>query len=185
MDPGLVARAREGDTQAFTALVAGVFDVLRRSAWLILRDAHAADDAVQEALLSAWLDLPRLREPDRFDAWMRRLLVRACADQARRNRALRVREIALLPVDGASTPDAAQVTGLRDELERGLRELTVEQRTVLVLTYYLDLSLADAAQALDIPIGTVKSRLDRARSALRAVLDAQQRRNALTQERYA
>ena len=185
MDAGLVVRAQAGDREAFAALASAANDWLRRTAWLIVRDAGAVDDVVQETLLGAWLDLPRLREPERFQAWLRRLLVRACADHARRKRSSRVHEVDLLAVDGPTALDVQHRTAQRDQLERGLRLLTVEQRTVLVLTYYLDLPLAEAAQALDIPVGTMESRLDRARSALRAALDADERGVAVTRERFA
>lgn len=185
VDRGLVVRAQAGDREAFTALVSAAFETMRRTAWLILRDAGAVDEAVQEALLGAWQDLPRLREPVRFEAWLRRLLVRACADQARRARAFRLREVPILGRDGSIAPDTQGQVAARDELERGLRRLTVEQRTVLVLTYYLDLPIAEAAAALDIPAGTMKSRLDRARQALRAELEAQERGVAAGKERFA
>jgi RNA polymerase sigma-70 factor (ECF subfamily) len=185
LDRELVVRAQAGDGDAFAALASAAFEWLRRTAWLIIRDGGAVDDIVQETLLGAWLDLPRLRDPDRFQAWLRRLLVRACADHARRRRSARVGETDLLVTDGPTGTDVQHQTAQRDQLERGLRALTVEQRTVLVLTYYLDLPLAETARALDIPVGTMKSRLDRARSALRAALDADERRVAVTRERFA
>jgi RNA polymerase sigma-70 factor (ECF subfamily) len=185
LDQRLVIRAQTGDGEAFAALASDAFDWLRRTAWLILRDAGAVDDVVQETLLGAWLDLPRLREPDRFQAWLRRLLVRACADHARRRSLARVREVDLVVGEAPTSADIQHRTAERDQLERGLRALTVDQRTVLVLTYYVDLPVAEAARVLDIPVGTMKSRLDRARTALRAALDADERGVALTQEQFA
>lgn len=174
VDPGLVIRAQGGDESAFAELVERSIGRLNAVARLILGHNGSAEDAVQDALVDAWRDLPRLRDPQRFEAWLRRLLVRACFDRARRTRRTSVREIrADVEFDGPTS--AAPDLALRDEVERALRTLSAEHRAALVLTYYVDLSLADAAAALDIPIGTMKSRLDRARESLRAALEAQDR----------
>jgi RNA polymerase sigma-70 factor, ECF subfamily len=175
VDRDLVLRAQQGDHRAFAEIASGSFGRLVAVARLILRDGNLAEDAVQEALVDAWRSLPTLRQPDRFDAWLRRLAVRACFDQARRSRRRGVVEVPLLPMDDVPTPDGAHALAARDEVERGLAHLSPEQRAVLVLTYYLDLPLAESAEVLGIPIGTLKSRLDRARSALRAALEAQDR----------
>lgn len=90
-----------------------------------------------------------------------------------------------MPGSGQAFADSLGTIALRDELERGLRRLTPDQRAVLVLTYYLDLPLADGADALGIPLGTMKSRLDRARSALRSAIDAEERIASSVQERPA
>lgn len=152
---------------------------------LILHDRGLAEDAVQDALVDAWRDLRGLREPDRFEAWLRRILVNACNTQARRRSLRRVREI---PVDaslGGAHHDTEHSIAVRDELETGLRRLPVQQRTLLVLVYYVDLPIAEAAEAMGIPIGTAKSRLHRSIDALRAELAAADREIARPREGLA
>lgn len=175
MDAGLVRRSQQGDEFAFAEIVRLSIGRLNAIARLVLRDPHAAEDAVQESLVDAWRDLPRLRDPERFDPWLRRLLLHACFDRARRDRKASVREIPAMPVSD-HVSDSATGLAMRDEVERALRSLSEEHRAALVLTYYLDLPLAEAAASLDIPVGTMKSRLDRARTALRAALEAQDRK---------
>jgi RNA polymerase sigma-70 factor, ECF subfamily len=181
MDRGWVVRAQEGDETAYALIVEAVIGRLAAVARLILRDSSAAQDAVQETLVEAWRGLPTLRDPERLEPWLRRLLVRACADHARRDRRRRIAEIPVAGVWRATSEIAADGIVLRDEVERALAVLPIEQRTVLVLAYYLDLPVSETALALGIPVGTVKSRLDRARSALRAALESE-RRVALTVE---
>jgi RNA polymerase sigma-70 factor (ECF subfamily) len=184
MDQGLVIRAADGDEVAFRELVELSSGRLLAMARLILHDTGAAEDAIQDAFVDAWRGLHRLRDPERFDAWMRRLAVNACFDYARRRRRDTVREIPLPPdLSVAVDPDGSIV--LRDELQRALERLTPEQRAVLVVTYYLDLPIVEAADALAIPVGTLKSRLDRARHALRSAMDAEGRAVSVMQERYA
>jgi RNA polymerase sigma-70 factor (ECF subfamily) len=175
MQRDLVLKARTGDHDAFTALAAGAIDRLHRTARLILRDDDRAADAVQEALMSAWLDIRAVRDPDRFDPWLHRLLVRACYRVARHDRRREVVEIHVEALDAPATGDAPGALALRDQLERGFRRLSPEQRGVLVVHHYLGLPDAEAALALDIPIGTFKSRLNRAAIALRAALEADDR----------
>ena len=170
----LVVRARGGDRDAFSELAARSIGRLTAVARMILRDEYAAQDAVQEAFIEAWRSLPGLREPDRFDAWIRRLLVRACFRDVRRSKRQHV-EIRLTPADEPAIPGAERDLQIHDQLERGLARLSAEQRTVVVLVYYLDLPLADAAQAMGVPLGTTKSRLNRATQALRAALEADDR----------
>jgi len=171
----LVIRAREGDRDAFSELVARSIGRLTAVARLILRDEYAAQDAAQDAYIAAWRSLPGLRDPDRFDAWLRRLLVHACFKAARRDRRVDTVEIRLTPGDEPVIPGPEHRIHLHDQLERGLARLPAEQRAVVVLVYFLDLPLADAAQAMGIPLGTTKSRLNRATSALRAALEADDR----------
>src|SRR5262245_47277390 len=152
---------------------------------MILRDEYLAQDAVQEACIEAWRSLPGLRDPDRFDAWMRRLLVRACSRGTRRAGRLGPVEIRLTPADEPAIDDSARAVGVHDELERGLARLSREQRAVVVLVYYLDLPLADAAQAMGVPLGTAKSRLNRATSALRASIEADDREPSPVREQIA
>jgi RNA polymerase sigma-70 factor, ECF subfamily len=172
----LVVRARGGDRDAFSELVARSIGRLTAVARMILRDEYAAQDAVQETFIEAWRSLPGLREPDRFDAWMRRLLVRACFKGRRRGKRVEAVEIRLTPADEPAIPGGERNVAIHDQLERGLARIPTEQRVAVVLVYYLDLPVADAAQAMGVPVGTAKSRLNRATQALRAVLDADERK---------
>jgi len=171
----LAVRAQHGDHEAFTTLVASAIDRLHTAARLILRNQDRSEDAVQDALVRAWVGLRGLRDPDRFDAWLRRLLVNACYRAARREHGREVVEIHALPTNGPTTPDGQHGLAIRDQLGRGFRRLPPDQRAVLVLHFYLDLSDAEAAEVLDIPIGTLRSRLSRATSALRAAREADER----------
>ena len=173
----LVEAARRGDHDAFEVLATSVADRLYAAARLILRNTDRAEDAVQEALVRAWQQLPSLRDPDRFDAWVYRLLVNACADEGRRVGRW-TREIKAIRLD-ASVPDAGSNLADRDLLERGFRRLKPEQRAILVLHYYLGLPTPDIAATLGIPKGTAKSRLHYATEAMRSALEADGRAASL------
>ena len=175
----LVELARSGDREAFSALAASVVDRLYATAVLILRDHSMADDAAQETIVRAWRDLPSLRDADRFDAWLRRLLVNACRDEGRRRRRRRP-EMTLLPRHEPVTGDSSSGLADRDALERGFRRLTPDHRTVMVLHHYLGLTLAEVASATSAPLGTVKSRIHHATRALRAALEADSRSAGMT-----
>ena len=155
VDRELVERAQQGDHDAFSALVRPEIPRLHGLAGLILRDPARAEDAVQEALLKAWRDLPRLREADRFGAWLRRL--------------------ALGPEHERAAGDGLDAMIQRDELVRGFHRLSQEERTVIGLRYYLDLPSADAAAALGMREGTYRSKLHRAIQALGAAMAADAR----------
>ena len=174
MQRALVDAARNGDEEAFASLARGAGDRLLAIAYRILRDLGLAEDAVQQTLVTAWRELPSLRDPDRFDAWLHRLLVHACYAEERRGRRWAA-NVRVLPNDGPSQPDAAISVVLRDELERGFRRLPPEQRTVFVFHHYLGLTLAETAESLGVPLGTVKSRLHYATNSLRAALEADAR----------
>lgn len=165
-DEGLIREASRGNRDAFAALIAPRLDRLFATATLILRDRSRAEDAVQEALVRAWRDLPSLRDPARLDAWLRRLLVNACRDESRRGRR-HESNIRLLPDHDRPTQDSSTAFADRDAIDRGLVQLSLDHRTVIVHHYYLGLSLAEIADALGIPVGTAKSRLHHARLALR------------------
>ena len=154
-------------------LAGGAVDRLYAIARLILRDADLAEDATQDALVRAWRDISTLRDVERFDAWLYRLLVRACSDAGRHRRRWRT-ELTVLKYEPAE-PDRASDLADRDQLERGLRRLNDAQRTILVLHFHLGLSPAEAADALSIPVGTAKSRLHYAIGALRAAVEAEER----------
>jgi RNA polymerase sigma-70 factor (ECF subfamily) len=173
----LVELARNGDREAFSALAASVIDRLYATAVLILRDHSMADDATQETIVRAWRDLPTLRDPDRFDAWLRKLLVNACRDEGRRQRRWRP-EVTLLPIHDVALDDASGALANTDTLERGFRRLRPEHRAVLVLRHYLGLTLPEVADAAGVPLGTAKSRLHHATRALRAALEADARAGA-------
>jgi RNA polymerase sigma-70 factor (ECF subfamily) len=166
---GLVERARAGDHDAFTVLLDASIARLDTAARLILRDRELARDAVQEALIRAWRDLPGLRDPDRFDAWLHRLTVHACLDLARRRRR-RVIEVELSAIDQPRSADPAGALADRELLDQALRRLDERHRAVVVLHYYLGMPLADVASALGIPSGTARSRLHYALASMREVV---------------
>jgi RNA polymerase sigma-70 factor (ECF subfamily) len=179
----LVDQARRGDEEAFDALARMVGDRCMSIAVRILRDADLAEDAVQAALVMAWRELRTLRDPDRFEPWLHRILTNECYAEARR-RTRWSANIRVLPLDDAG--DAADILTVndRDQLERAFRRLTLEQRAVLVFHHYVGLSLPEVAQRLDIPLGTAKSRLHHATSAVRASLQADDRTPSI-EERLA
>ena len=174
MQRELVELAIRGDRDAFTALVSASVDRLFAAATLILRDRPTAEDAVQEALARVWRDLPQLRDANRFDPWLHRILMRACYDQARARKRRRV-EFSLLPVHEPAVNDESGAIADRDALGRGFRRLSVEHRAALVLRHYSGLTVPDMATAMSVPLGTAKSRLHHAERALRAALEADAR----------
>ena len=165
---GLVERAGRGDHEAFAVLVRASIAHLEAVARLILRDPDLARDAVQEAYLGAWRNLPGLRDPDRFDAWLHRLTVNACLEVLRRRRRRPI-EVDLDPI-GPVVGDETNIVADRDQLERGFRRLGPDQRAVLVLHYYVGMPISAVAETLDIPLGTAQSRLGRAMAALRTAM---------------
>lgn len=166
---GLVERARKGDHDAFTALIDLTIVRLDAVARLIVRDSELARDAVQDTLIRAWRDLPGLRDPDRFDAWLHRLLVNACLDQVRRRRR-RVIEVELTPIDMPAATDMAGDIADRDMLEEALARLDPGHRAVVVLHYFLGMPLPEVAAAIGIPLGTAKSRLHYALAAMKVAV---------------
>jgi RNA polymerase sigma-70 factor, ECF subfamily len=165
----LVERAQQGDHDAFALLAGAAVARLDAAARLILRDPDLARDAVQETCIRAWRDLPALRDVDRFDAWLHRLIVNACFDVLRR-RKRRPIEVELTPVIVASVEDASTLIAQRDSLDRALRALEPEWRAIVVLHYYLGMPLPEVADVLGIRLGTAKSRLHRSLSVLRSVM---------------
>lgn len=183
MHSWLVDQAKRGDEEAFDALARQVGDRCMAIAVRILRDAHLAEDAVQAALVTAWRELRTLRDPERFEPWLHRILTNACYAEARRRRRWSA-NLTVLPVEPAHTGDIPTIDD-RDQLERAFRRLTLEQRTVIVFHRYLGLALPEVAERLGIPLGTAKSRLFHATAALRASLEADDRTAATSQERLA
>ena len=166
----LVERAQQGDPEAFDRLTELVMDRLYSVAYRILRHTQGAEDATQQALVAIWRQLPQLRDPDRFDAWCYRLLVNAAYAEHRRSRRTSGAE-----VSETKSGDPFLSVEDRDQLERGFRRLSAEQRAVLVLQHYLNYSHAQIADVLGVPIGTVRSRLHGARNAMRAALESDAR----------
>lgn len=173
MERSLVERAQRGDREAFTSLAFELSDRLFAVAHRILRDFDSAGDALQVTLLRIWRDLPTLRDPDLVEAWAYRVLVRACHDALRKQRR-QAPALHLLAVDGAAEDPALSVAD-REQLDRAFRRLTSEQRAVIVLQYYRDLTLTEIAEVLGVPIGTVRSRLHYAKQALRSAIEADAR----------
>jgi RNA polymerase sigma-70 factor, ECF subfamily len=169
----LVERARDGDPRAFEALVTTRIARLHATASLVLHERTLAEDAVQEALVRAWRSLPRLRDPERFDAWMRRLLVHACIDAARGAR--QDRKVHELPVGLAAGGNFENTIAERDALARAFAGLTPSHRAAFVLRHYLGESVQEVADALEIPLGTAKSRLHYAEQAMSVALEADAR----------
>jgi RNA polymerase sigma-70 factor (ECF subfamily) len=173
VDRALIEAARSGDEEAFASIARGSADRLFAVAHRILRDVGGAEDAVQQTLVTAWRELPGLREVERFDAWLHRILVHACYAEAKRARRWTT-NVRVLSVE-QSEPDASVGVATRDALERGFRRLPPEQSAVFVLHHYLDWPLGRIAETLGTPLGTVKSRLRYATSTLRAALEADAR----------
>ena len=174
MDRTLVEQAMHGDEAAFDALVGRVGDHLHSVARRILRDPYLAEDATQRALLDAWRNLPRLKDPDRFDAWVYRLLVNACHAEARRERRHRA-NLRLLESDEPAVHDSSARIATQQQLDQAFRRLGVEHRTVVVLVHYLGFTAGEAADAMGTPVGTVRSRLHYALEHLREAIEADAR----------
>jgi len=174
VDRDLVERAQHGDREAYVDLIHARMDMLYVLAHRILRDVDRAEDALQDALVIAWRDLRGLRDPDRFDAWLGRVLVNVCIAQATRERR-RSANLRALPVDGPAAPDDLLTIADRDQLERGFRRLPPDQRAILVLHHYAGYTPTEIAETLGIPAGTARSRLHNAHRAMRAALEAEER----------
>jgi RNA polymerase sigma-70 factor (ECF subfamily) len=173
MDLSMVEQAKRGDHEAFSRLAFELSDRLFAVAHRILRDFDAAGDALQVTLLHIWRDLPTLRDPSLIEAWSYRVLVRACHDQLRKQR----RQAPMLHQLAASgaVDDPAIAVADREQLDRAFRTLTSDQRVAIVLQYYRDLTLPQIADVLQVPIGTVRSRLHYAKRALRSAIEADER----------
>jgi RNA polymerase sigma-70 factor (ECF subfamily) len=169
-EAALVTRAGQGDRDAFAMLIASRSERLLRTARAILRNETEAHDAAQEALVSAWTNLPRLRDPDRFDAWLTRVLVNRCRELLRQRH--RSREIDLTATD---TPVADSAAGSLDTagVRAAFGRISVEDRTILLLHHLHGMPLDELARHLSIPVGTAKSRLWSARRALERALEAE------------
>jgi RNA polymerase sigma-70 factor (ECF subfamily) len=167
----LVERAKRGDHDAFAMLAGASVARLDAAARLILRDPELARDAVQEGFIRAWRNLPALRDPGKFDAWLRQLVVHSCFDIMRRRRR-RAIEVELTPIDAPSVGDATSAIADREVLDEALKHLDPEWRAIVVLHYFLGMPLPEVAGTLGIPLGTAKSRLHRSLVAMRATIGA-------------
>jgi len=181
LDRELVERAQRGDESAFATLAVRISDRLYAMAHHILRDTDQADDAAQQAMIDIWRELPRLKDPDRFQAWAYRIVVRAAYAEARRMKRWTLRSFSL-PVDlsggrepGDPVADHADRIADRDQLARGFLRLPIDHRAVVVLKHYAGLSNEEIAEALAIPEGTVRSRLHYSLRTLRAALETDAR----------
>ncbi len=175
MQRDLVEKAMRGDHEAFSELARHAVDRMYSIARLILRDNVRAEDATQEALVAAWRTIHSLRDPERFDAWLRRILLNECYREARREK-VRFRHEAHVEAINPENPfDAINALADRDQIERGFAHLKPDQRALLVLHFYVGLPVAETADALGIPVGTVKSRLHRTVELLRSSLEADAR----------
>ena len=171
MQVALVERAKAGDEEAFASLARAAGDRLLAIAYRILRDLGLAEDAVQQTLVIAWRELSTLRDADRFDAWLRRLLVHACYREAKRGRQWATNVRLLHDAEPGGSDDFARVVQ-RDQLDRGFQRLPPEQRAVFVFHHYLGLTLIEVAAELGVPLGTIKSRLHYATNTLRAAIES-------------
>ena len=178
MDRRLVEQARDGDREAYEALARASVSRLYRTAYRIVRDADRADDAVQQTLVTMWRELPSLRDPDRFESWTYRLVLRFCLSDTRRAKRTGVREVRIDEATPARS-DAFAESDLRDQLQRALGELSTDHRAVVVLHHYAGLPLGEIAEILGVPYGTVGSRLHHATRALRAAIAAGDRSPAI------
>jgi len=174
VDRSLVEEARRGDRSAYEQLARAVSRQLFLVASRILRDRQAAEDAVQQALVAIWQGLPSLRESDRFEAWAYRLVVRAATDAGRRERRNRV-TLVDISADLPSDRDELGAVSVHDQLDRAFASLAFDHRTVVVLHHLAGLSLAEIAQVLQVPYGTVGSRLHHAMKSMRAAVEAGER----------
>ena len=174
MERDLVIRAQHGDEDAFSALATSLGARWLNVAQRIVRDVDMAEDATQAAIVAIWRQLPRLRDPDRFEGWAYRILVNECRSQLRRERrAIPTRS--LLPNDESVHDEAGTDIADRDQLEQAFLRLPVEHRAILVLQHYLGLTLDQCAEQLEIPVGTARSRSHHAKRQLRAALEADER----------
>lgn len=162
-----------GDHDAFAALIGAASTRLYALACLILRDPARAEDATQDAFIRAWREVPRLRDADRFEAWLRRLVVNSCYDEARRSK--RRAEVTLRSVGERSVTDTTMAFAESDRVERAFRRLPLDQRSVLILQHYFELSHTEIAETLGLPLGTVKSRVRYGIAAMRSALEADDR----------
>ena len=174
-DRSLVDRARDGDLDAFEQLVRARMDAVYRLTHAIVIDEADAADAAQETFVAAWRQIRSLRDPARFDAWLQRIAVNAARMTLRARRRRTVREVATSSAVDATSEQTADASDA-SLLTTALHHLSADQRTLLALHHLEGRSVAELAALLEIPAGTVKSRLFTARQALDAAIAAERTR---------
>lgn len=174
MDTDVVVRAQGGDQAAFAQLATEGGRRMNALAVGILRDRDLAEDAVQQALLGIWRDLPQLRDPAKYESWSYKLLVRACYSEARKRRRRMAEVFGVMTREPVAADDIGSVAD-RDQLGRGFARLSLDHRAVVVMHHYLDMPLEAVATTLGIPAGTARSRFHRAMASLRAALESDNR----------
>lgn len=175
-DDALVNLARQGDQDAFARLIGPRADRVLRTARAILGNEAEAHDAAQTALLSAWMQLPRLRDVDRFDVWINRILRNACLEILRTRRSSRVVQLSSTEVESNTRTVAADPATASDDaaaVRSAFGRLRIDDRTILLLHHLHGLPLDEIGRQLGIPAGTAKSRLFGARRALERALEAE------------
>jgi RNA polymerase sigma-70 factor, ECF subfamily len=162
----------EQRADAFRRLADGQLEDAYRLASAILGGPNEARDVVHDAFIAAWQAWPTLRDQDRFGPWFRRIVVNACRDRLRRATRRRTSDLASSPE--APALDTSPQIHDRLLIEAGLARLRPDDRILLALRYYHDLKVDDIAVVLDIPAGTVKSRLSHAHARLRSAIEQAQ-----------
>ncbi|HUP83703.1 MAG TPA: RNA polymerase sigma factor [Candidatus Limnocylindria bacterium] len=170
MDRELLLQARAGDREAFELVVVAKAEPLLRTALAILGNEADARDAVQETFVNAWRGFSGLRDPERFDAWLGRILINQCR-MALRHRG-RVREIPMPDsADSVYQRPASETSASTSDFDVAFNRLSADQRSLLVMHHLHGYDVREIGQWLGIPSGTVKWRLSRARKALAAELE--------------
>ena len=169
----LISRARDGDREAFGALVEQYRDNVYRLAYRMCGNAYDADEAAQEAFVAAWRALPNFRGEAKFSTWLYRLTTNAAIDVMRREKRHQTvgdGEMMELADDADSPQETVERTEQQETVQKALATLSEEYREVLLLRYMEELDYAEIAEVLQLPSGTVKSRINRAKAALKAAL---------------
>jgi RNA polymerase sigma-70 factor, ECF subfamily len=171
MTGGQAEEARPGAAApaAFERLADQHLDAAYRLARVILRDATEAQDVTHDAFVQAWRKWSTLRDPERFEAWFDRILVNACRDRLRRSS--RHAAVDISDELGLATADPYVHTHERDAIDQALATLSPDHRVVIALRYDRDLAADEIARRLDIPVGTVRSRLHYALRHLHETID--------------
>lgn len=169
----LISRAQNGDREAFGALVEQYRDNVYRLAYRMCGNEYDADEAAQEAFVAAWRALPNFRGDAKFSTWLYRLTTNAAIDVMRREKRHQTvgdGEMVDLADDADSPQETVERTEQQEAVQKALATLSEEYREVLLLRYMEELDYAEIAEVLKLPSGTVKSRINRAKAALKTAL---------------